>query len=150
MLGQLNDHNKKISVFEREVAERDSANGEKVLELLNDNKRLTGLVTTLQQNIKNLEKTVEEERRTADILRNQLEINKAKFVEEVQALKDELSTISSVTKNKFNRMKIENLKLSEQNRSLLFLVGEKEKQLAHNGEALRTFQEYKESKTCNT
>ena len=40
-------------------------------------------------------------------------------------------------------MKIENLKLSEQNRSLLFLVGEKEKQLANNGEALRNFQEYK-------
>ena len=50
------------------------------MDLLNDNKRLTGLVTTLQQNIKNLEKTIEEERRTSDILRNQLDINKAKFV----------------------------------------------------------------------
>lgn len=36
-------------------------------------------------------------------------------------------------------MKIENLKLSEQNRSLLFLVGEKEREIHKKGEAIKTF-----------
>lgn len=42
-------------------------------------------------------------------------------------------------------MKLENLKLSEQNRSLLFLVGEKEREIHKKGETIRTFEDYKES-----
>ena len=67
--------------------------------MINDNKRLTALVSTLQVNIKNNEKQLEEERREEDILRNQIEINKRQFVEDVRKLKEELNTISSVTKN---------------------------------------------------
>lgn len=54
-----------------------------------------------------------------------MEINKKQFIDEMKKVKGDLGTISSVTKNEFDRMKLENLKLSEQNRSLLFLVGEK-------------------------
>lgn len=56
-----------------------------------------------------------------------------------------MSSISSVTKHEFDRMKIENLKLAEQNRSLLFLVGEKEREIHKKGEAIKTFEEYRES-----
>lgn len=48
--------------------------------------------------------------------------------------------ISSVTKGQFDRMKIENLKLTEQNRSLLFLVGEKQREIHKKGETLKTFE----------
>lgn len=40
-------------------------------------------------------------------------------------------------------MKIENLKLTEQNRSLLFLVGEKEREIHKKGEAIKTFEDYR-------
>ena len=125
--------------------EKDRANGGKILEVVNDNKRLTALVGTLQNNIKNLEKQLQEYRREEDILNNQIEINKRQFLEDVRRLKEELNTISSVTKNEFDRMKIENLKLSEQNRSLLFLVGEKEKDIHKKGSAIKEFEEYKGS-----
>jgi hypothetical protein len=54
LLGQLNEHNKKISNFEQEIVQRDSVNGGKIIEVVNDNKRLSSLVSTLQNNIKNL------------------------------------------------------------------------------------------------
>jgi hypothetical protein len=85
------------------------------------------------------------ERREGDILRSQIEINKKQFVEEVRKLKDELNTISNVTKNEFDRMKLENIKLSEQNKSLLFLVGEKEKQIYKKGESIKVYEDYKDS-----
>ncbi len=88
LLGQLNEHNKKISNFEQEIVQRDSVNGNKIIEVVNDNKRLSSLVTTLQNNIKNLELSLEGERREGDILRSQIEINKKQFVEEVKKLKD--------------------------------------------------------------
>ena len=40
-------------------------------------------------------------------------------------------------------MKIENLTLSKQNRDLLFLVGEKEKEIHHKGKAIKTFEDYR-------
>lgn len=123
LLHQLNEANQKTLRLEQQLAEKNEASGSKVAEVISDNKRLTALISTLQNNIRNLEKTLDDERRETEIQRNQIEINKKQFVEEVRRMKEELTTISSVTKNEFDRMKIENLKLSEQNRSLLFLVG---------------------------
>lgn len=87
LLSQLNEHNKKISNFEQEITEKDKVNGSKIIEVVNDNKRLTALVTTLQNNIKNLETSLADERREEEILRNQIEINKRQFVEDVRKLK---------------------------------------------------------------
>lgn len=45
-------------------------------------------------------------------------------------------------------MKLENLKLAEQNKSLLFLVGEKEKEIYKKGESIKIHEEYKDSKSA--
>jgi flagellar biosynthesis chaperone FliJ len=112
LLNQLNDCNQKLHQCEQQLAEKNAATGSKVAEVITDNKRLTALVNTLQNGIKNLEKTLDDERRESEMQRNQVEINKRQFVEEIRKMKEELTTISSVTKSEFDRMKIENLKLA--------------------------------------
>jgi tRNA U54 and U55 pseudouridine synthase Pus10 len=54
LLGQLNQHNKKITAFESELTSKDSLTTNKLSELIADNKKLTALISSLQNNIKNL------------------------------------------------------------------------------------------------
>lgn len=65
-------------------------------------------------------------------MQNQLEINKKQFTDEILRLKDEINTLSSVTKTEFDRMKLENNKLLDQNRSLVALLGDKDRQVPKN------------------
>lgn len=99
LLGHLNDHNKKIALFENEIVGRDKSATEKMTEVINDNKRLAGTVGNLQTNIANLEKELDNERKENELLTNQVTINKREFVEEIGRLKEEMTKISSVTKN---------------------------------------------------
>jgi hypothetical protein len=54
LLGQLNQHNKKITAFESELTSKESLTTNKLSELIADNKKLTALISSLQNNIKNL------------------------------------------------------------------------------------------------
>lgn len=103
-------------------------------------------MATLQKQLQASERDLAEKKNELEIIRNDYAIEKKNFVLKMRELSQEMNGIIGTTQQEFEKQKLENLKLAEQNRSLLFLVGSKEKELSEKGAAIRTFEKYKESK----
>jgi hypothetical protein len=100
-------------------------------------------IASLQKQLIAYERDLAEKKNEVEIVRNDYAIEKKNFVMKMREMSQELNGIISTTQQEFEKQKLENLKLAEQNRSLLFLVGTKEKELSDKGAAIRTFEKYK-------